>query len=188
MTKTEMTTEIRTLPQGYQEHIDKELPALPDAPADVDAANIACGRLALYLLDLFASFEGLQPLKIPAHMGQLNEVVIGMMLGGLEVNPDAADFQIVEPPEGATYPVTGEDIIVPLVFQVTIGADNVSSYMATVTDPNSETSVIDDFEVSNDTYSTTVTCNLAGTWMFVVSVSFKDDTIILSKSRTIEVM
>lgn len=97
--------DIRTMPTGYQEFLNTAIPAIPAAPADVEAAQLVCGQLAQYLLNVFSEFAGLHPLKIPYYMGQGNEAVLGLLQASLETSAatDNAMIQMINPTDGGIY-------------------------------------------------------------------------------------
>ena len=74
------------LTPGVVEFLTAEIPMPPEinAPADEAAAIVANGIAAKYILDLFRPFAGLTPVEMILHIGQLNTVLQGAYLSGLE--------------------------------------------------------------------------------------------------------
>jgi hypothetical protein len=100
---------VRLTPDGIVDFLATPLPAAPtiSTPADADAAILASGILSKYLLDLFATFEGLTPIELLLRIGQHNSVLESAMLAGLEYieGADSAenDITVLEPQDGVSY-------------------------------------------------------------------------------------
>jgi hypothetical protein len=109
--KDQLIAEFRSeddLTPGVVEFLSAAIPDPPEitTPTDVDAAIIANGIAAKYVLDLFKPFAGLTPVEMVLHIGQLNTVLQGAYLAGLEyINASGAQngITIVMPEDGHTY-------------------------------------------------------------------------------------
>jgi hypothetical protein len=107
--KQEFIEAVRLTPDGIVDFLATPLPAAPtiSTPADADAAILASGILSKYLLDLFATFEGLTPIELLLRIGQHNSVLESAMLAGLEYieGADSAenDITVLEPQDGVSY-------------------------------------------------------------------------------------
>jgi hypothetical protein len=111
--KDQLIAEFRSeddLTPGVVEFLSAAIPDPPEitTPADVDAAIIANGLAAKYVLDLFKPFAGLTPVEMVLHIGQLNTVLQGAYLAGLEyiqTSNAQQNFAIVYPEDGRVcYP------------------------------------------------------------------------------------
>ena len=125
MTTVEMMEFVRTLPEGYQEFIDAAIPPLPASPANEEAANIACGRLAQFLLDFFGEMEGLHALLVPLYMGALHKGIQGLLLSSLEQSGDTGAIHMISPVDGGLYfgAVTSVSCSVDGATEVTVTTD-----------------------------------------------------------------
>lgn len=110
--KTTFIEALRTTPEGILDFLATPLPTPPtiSAPADVDAAIIANGICAKYVLDLFTPFAGLTPIELLLRIGQHNNVLEAGLLAGLEYIGAAADgtnaqndLVIIDPVDGTTF-------------------------------------------------------------------------------------
>jgi hypothetical protein len=99
---------LRATPDGITDFLTTPLPAAPSiaAPADVDAAIIANGIAAKFVLDLFQPFAGLTPIELLLRIGQHNSVLEAGLLAGLQYIGDSEaqqNFEILAPEEGIAY-------------------------------------------------------------------------------------
>ncbi|MGD9125756.1 MAG: hypothetical protein PVH19_00120 [Planctomycetia bacterium] len=93
------------LPDGVVGAAEKPIPAAPtiETPTTEEAANIAQGVLAKYLLDFFNTFEGLTPVDLILHIGQRNAVNKALLLASIEQTSDKGgkhDISIIQPAVG----------------------------------------------------------------------------------------
>lgn len=109
--KADFIATIRKTPEGISDFLTTPIPAAPSmsTPADVDAAIIANGIAAKFMLDLFAPYAGLTPIELLLRIGQHNNVLEAGLLAGLEYRTGATGdtaqhgFEVVEPAEGQAY-------------------------------------------------------------------------------------
>lgn len=107
--KRDFIEAVRVTPEGIAGFLTTPLPEAPTiaTPTDVDAAIIANGVCAKFVLDLFAPFAGLTPIELMLRIGQHNTVLESAMLAGLEyiegADPDSNMITIIEPLEGVSY-------------------------------------------------------------------------------------
>lgn len=107
--KQDFIEAIRLTPDGINNFLEATIPEPPEVstPADVDAANVACGVLAKYLLDFFRPFAGLTPVELLLRIGQHNTVLESAMLAGLEyiegANSGENTITILEPAAAGVY-------------------------------------------------------------------------------------
>lgn len=108
LVKQNFITALRQTPDGIAGFLTAAIPEPPacSVPTDVDAAIIANGVCAAYVLDLFRPFAGLTLVELLLRIGQHNSVTESMLLAGLQYLADsqaAAEFEIVEPTEGTVF-------------------------------------------------------------------------------------
>jgi hypothetical protein len=105
--KTTFIEALRTTPEGILDFLATPIPTPPTVatPADVDAAIIANGICAQYILDLFQPFAGLTPIELMLRIGQHNNVLEAGLLAGLEYIGETEtqqDLEIIAPQSGAS--------------------------------------------------------------------------------------
>jgi hypothetical protein len=100
---------VRLTPDGIQNFLETPIPTAPTigTPADVDAAIIANGVAAKYILDLFNAYAGYTPIEGILRIGQHNSVLESAMLAGLEYIAEGPEkqknFTVIEPEDGGIY-------------------------------------------------------------------------------------
>jgi hypothetical protein len=166
-TKQELVNDIRTMPDGYHSFLDVAIPGPPGEPSDVEAAQKKVGQLAEYITNILSAFQGLHPLKIPAHMGQRNEAVLGLLLASLQVNEDTGDFNILEPASGISY-ATGENSV-----SIEILSGTMTNISCTVYPPSMAGFVIAEFEeIEPGVWLAPITYEEVGTYELTFIVKF----------------
>jgi hypothetical protein len=107
--KDQLITALRATPAGIAEFLQTPLPEPPacSLPSDVDAAIIANGICAYFVLEMFRAFAGLTPVEVLLRIGQHNSVMETMTLAGLEYLADSSaeayQVTIQAPTAGGTY-------------------------------------------------------------------------------------
>jgi hypothetical protein len=98
---------FRLTPEGITGFLTTPIPTPPTiaTPTDVDAAVLANGICAKYILDLFLPFAGLTPVELCLRIGQHNSVLQAGLLAGLQyidATQTQKDIKILSPAAGAT--------------------------------------------------------------------------------------
>lgn len=105
--KQDFIEAIRLTPEGISAFLETPIPEAPtiSTPADVDAAIIANGVAAKYILDLFNAYAGYTPIEGMLRIGQHNSVLESAMVAGLEYiteTEEVNDLEILAPESGST--------------------------------------------------------------------------------------
>lgn len=105
--KQQFIEAVRLTPDGIQDFLETPIPTAPTigTPADVDAAIIANGVAAKYILDLFNAYAGYTPIEGILRIGQHNSVLESAMIAGLEYiteTEEQNDIEILAPESGTT--------------------------------------------------------------------------------------
>lgn len=106
--KQNFITALRQTPAGIAGFLTAAIPTPPpcSVPTDVDAAIIANGVCAAYVLDLFRPFAGVTPVELLLRIGQHNSVLESALLAGMEylAETDAVkDFAVIEPAKNGVF-------------------------------------------------------------------------------------
>ena len=105
--KDALKIKLKELPPGFTDVLGATMPVLADiaVPADVDAAIIAQGLLANYLIEIFNRLGGLELLEVPLRIGEFVPALHAMAAVGLEFvgAKDGGEITMIIPTNGAVY-------------------------------------------------------------------------------------
>lgn len=174
------------LPGGVSNFLTTELPVAPsvDTPTTEEAAVLAQGVLAKYLLDVFYAFSGITPVDLILRIGQQNAVLKSMLLAGLQFVGEVGEhsFTILEPISTHSY-AQGEQTV---SVEITEGLIDLHSVVCQVTAPSETSQNLTLYEVSagSSDYIQHVDFDEDGTWSFLFLVRFDTSAGVYSATNS----